>query len=455
MQLTIFTLSVILGIATAMPGQNYYSTSDTHTITNPVPSYVTETFSWHPVPTSSSWYPPGHGDCGDKCGGVCGDHIVQYPEEECDLGPELNGKPGSGCDAHCHKCGYCGDYITETQLGETCDLGPLLNGKPGSGCSADCKCLPVCGNGKVEKGEECDAGPLNGVYGSGCSKDCQLCGYCGDGKIDDEAGEQCDNGYLLNGTPGNPCSANCTLNTCEYKCGNGIVEPGEQCDDGPNNGKKGDKCSSKCEWVDCSCGNGITEWPELCDDGDLNGSNSSYCTIDCKWKEDCGNPHPPTCGDGIVQWPETCDMGWRNGQPGSNCSTDCQPCDSSPPKCGDGHKDPGEECDDGSLNGTPSSDCDATCHSKCSSTCPQTCNPNPFFNKCTISTCCINTPSQNDFCACRPGYRASGLKPDDPKQFRLAFAGQEHRVFVEPGVECDQPCDPGASCGEVPVRGDC
>jgi hypothetical protein len=64
--------------------------------------------------------------------------------------------------------------------------------------------------------------------------------------------------------------------------GNGIVEPGEQCvseyysslhlhivnillivvleqDDGPNNGKKGDKCSSKCEWVDCSCGNGITE----------------------------------------------------------------------------------------------------------------------------------------------------------------------------------------------------
>ena len=79
---------------------------------------------------------------------------MQYPEEECDLGPELNGKPGSGCDEHCHKRGYCGDYITETQLGETCDLGPQLNGKPGSGCSAECKCLPVCGNGKVEKGEE-------------------------------------------------------------------------------------------------------------------------------------------------------------------------------------------------------------------------------------------------------------------------------------------------------------
>jgi hypothetical protein len=55
------------------------------------------------------------------------------------------------------------------------------------------------------------------------------------------------------------------------------------------------------------------------------------------------------------------------------------------------------------------------------------------------------------------------LKPDDPKQFRLAFTGQEHRVFVEPGVDCDQPCDPlhigkrdpGASCGEVPVREGC
>jgi hypothetical protein len=79
--------------------------------------------------------------------------IVQYPEEQCDLGPELNGKPGSGCSSTCQTCGYCGDSIVETSLGETCDLGPL-NGQPNSGCSATCQCLPVCGNGKVEEGEE-------------------------------------------------------------------------------------------------------------------------------------------------------------------------------------------------------------------------------------------------------------------------------------------------------------
>jgi hypothetical protein len=81
MQLTIFALSVVLSTATAMPGQNYYSTSDTYTVTEAAPSYLTETFSWHSVPTSYSWYPPGHGDCGDKCGGVCGDRTSFYPSE--------------------------------------------------------------------------------------------------------------------------------------------------------------------------------------------------------------------------------------------------------------------------------------------------------------------------------------------------------------------------------------
>ncbi|KAK0714044.1 hypothetical protein B0T26DRAFT_874020 [Lasiosphaeria miniovina] len=93
----------------------------------------------------------------------------------------------------------------------------------------------------------------------------------------------------------------------------------------------------------------------------------------------------------------------------------------------------------------------------------ETCSPNPFFNKCTITTSCIGSSgSVRDrfYCACRAGYRASGgLAPTDPRQFRLAFLGQEHRVFVAPGVECDELCTtpfPGQeSCQEVPVRADC
>lgn len=125
----------------------------------------------------------------------------------------------------------------------------------------------------------------------------------------------------------------------------------------------------------------------------------------------------------------------------------------------DGVVDDGEECDDGKDNGQAWSDCDKTCKKKSTSTCPQVCNPNPFFNKCHITTSCIGTPSGSDYCACRAGYRADGLETTDAKQFRLAFPGQEYRVFVAPGVECNTLCTspfPGPdSCQEVPVQGSC
>lgn len=108
-----------------------------------------------------------------------------------------------------------------------------------------------------------------------------------------------------------------------------------------------------------------------------------------------------------------------------------------------------QECDDGKDNGKDYSFCDANCK-KCTppgskhtvTTCPcEACNPNPFYNKCHITTSCITTPSTADYCACRAGYRADGLSATDPKQFRLNFPGQGYRVFVAPGVSCDLLCD--------------
>jgi hypothetical protein len=161
-----------------------------------------------------------------------------------------------------------------------------------------------------------------------------------------------------------------------------------------------------------------------------------------------------------------------NGQPGSNCTTSCQlktttchhDCDddNTTPRCGDGNVDTasGEQCDDGAANnGKDWSSCDAFCKHKTTPAHCETCNPNPFFNKCTITTSCIVAPGNRNYCACRAGYRANGLLPTDQRQFRLAFAGQEYRVFVAPGIECDTLCSsphPGPeSCQEVPVRGDC
>jgi cysteine-rich repeat protein len=63
---------------------------------------------------------------------------------------------------------------------------------------------------------------------------------CGNGKV--EPGEQCDDG---NHVACDGCSPTCRLE----RCGDGIAECGEECDDGPANGTPGDKCTSTCTEV--------------------------------------------------------------------------------------------------------------------------------------------------------------------------------------------------------------
>ena len=58
-------------------------------------------------------------------------------------------------------------------------------------------------------------------------------------------------------------------------CGNGIVETGEDCDDG--NTASGDGCSASCESESGPvCGNGAVEGTEECDDG--NTANGDGCS---------------------------------------------------------------------------------------------------------------------------------------------------------------------------------
>ncbi len=99
---------------------------------------------------------------------------------------------------------------------------------------------------------------------------------CGNGLL--EPGEACDD---ANQIAGDGCSSTCCVEATEsicYErwcslharpchCGDGFVEATEQCDDG--NLKFGDGCSAYCEWEDGLCGNAHLEGKEECDDGNL------------------------------------------------------------------------------------------------------------------------------------------------------------------------------------------
>jgi len=97
-------------------------------------------------------------------------------------------------------------------------------------------------------------------------------------------------------------------------CGNGVLEPDEDCDDGNTNSCDG--CSALCQVeIGLVCGDGIQNvgCSEECDDG--NTINEDGCSAVCL-KE--------VCGDGVLQTlrGEQCDDG--NTQDGDCCSSGCQ-----------------------------------------------------------------------------------------------------------------------------------
>ena len=124
-------------------------------------------------------------------------------------------------------------------------------------------------------------------------------------------------------------------------CGNGVVEDGEECDDG--NTEDDDACRSTC--VNATCGDGVT-WAgvEECDDG--NEEDNDACLSTCV---------AAMCGDG-APWEgvEYCDDGNKDDE--DDCLSTCVFA-----SCGDGHlkKKSMESCDDG--NNESGDGCDPSC----------------------------------------------------------------------------------------------
>lgn len=183
----------------------------------------------------------------------------------------------------------------------------------------------ACFGGEFLQGQPCendrDCGPILSCVDSVCAG---LTGICGDGVVND--GEECDDGNTDN-------NDGCTVECRSAVCGNGRMETeaGEECDDGNDNDN--DECTNAC--TTAICGDGARGPGEECDDG--NDDDDDECSNGCV---------SATCGDGIVQGAnqEECDDG--NDDNSDACLDTCLVA-----SCGDGYVEDGvEQCDDGNLD---------------------------------------------------------------------------------------------------------
>ncbi|MDP6547363.1 MAG: hypothetical protein QF917_00170 [Candidatus Woesearchaeota archaeon] len=287
--------------------------------------------------------------------------------------------------------------------------------------TSKCDPLPACGDGVINfAGEQCDRSSFgiinectdysNFIGGNlkcdtGCKLDtskCVLQPFCGDGTI--QSGEHCDGSLFgaidacndLDFSGGTiTCQSNCFLDTSkcqpQSECGNGIIDPGEECD-GTNLGPLTENCedydqiftgesiscnsnckidTSSCFGTRGTCGDGSINIGEKCDTinfGEINDCTDYgefaegllECNANCELNTELCVPIQ-SCGNGIIDQGELCDgtnLGsitdsctdystfFNSGtlSCGNDCMLNTNNCEESP-SCGNGRLDSGELCD--------------------------------------------------------------------------------------------------------------
>ena len=269
-------------------------------------------------------------------------------------------------------------------------------------------------------------------------------------------------------------------------CDNGVLEGGELCDDGD---EEGVGCSDDCTKVDpdylcleegkpckrvVTCGNGVIEGTEACDDGQGEGKtkDGDGCSADCTKVEagySCVKPGEPcvvlpVCGNGTRERGEQCEDGQETPEPGDGCDENCQLEDESgtewecPPtgpcvevECGDGVRARTEECDDGDTE--DSDGCSSVCEVEEGFTCSKSgcraiCGDGIILGD---EECDDDNGQSGDGCsgACRiePFWNCDQSEPTVCVSEIVCGNGT-----VDPGEVCDPggaggvPVDPTSSC---------
>jgi cysteine-rich repeat protein len=271
--------------------------------------------------------------------GACGTGGVCEPSGGCKLGN--SNTAGDHCRDNC-TLPRCGDGATDPNTtaanrigGEQCDDGNLNDL---DGCDSNCT-LPSCGNGVADTGEDCDlgSGTCTGGFDAGeaCLYDVECRGVCShdasiacrpDSAIIDCSANPCIPASGCSG--GNSHDPTCRPNCTTPRCGDGVADPGEQCDAGPGVCASGPDQGAACD-ADANCRGVCTTGmatnspclsdddcaPGTCQTTTCTGGNSDGAANACR--EDCTLP---SCGDGVRDAGEQCD-----GADGGSCLLGCQP----------------------------------------------------------------------------------------------------------------------------------
>lgn len=285
------------------------------------------------------------------------------------------------------------DFDEAGDLG-TITLGNSEPGQSGFAMDRECNGTPLgvsteCGDGIIGENEVCEIGDsisstdLAALLTYGVSATCNVCvnehdvdydgtvcssgdhSVCGEAPWiagDDYFCADGVNSYGCADLGGNNCDWDITVaSACvPYQCGNGVIDPGETCDDGSMNGSYG-YCGEDCtQEGGFFCGDAFLAGGEVCDCGvddtyrqlsgswaDLNSCvyyNGLYSTDpDAGCAYDCGGA-PAHCGDAIVNGAEACDSEVETWT-GMVCDTGRDPCESD------------DDCETGSCGGTGNEAC--------------------------------------------------------------------------------------------------